>query len=234
MLVLETKDLTKYYHQRRALHQFSIKVEQGQILGLLAPNGSGKSTALGLLLGVTKPTSGDIIWHQPKSHSLQIGALLETPCFYPYLNARHNLQLVATIRNLSNPKEAITKALELAGLDENPKLRYANFSSGMKQRLGFASAFLGSPDVIILDEPNNHLDAKGIVDIRHTITQLANQGKTVIIASHILSEVEKMCTHIIIMNKGQLCDQGSLADLLSRSKQDSLESYYLDLTKETP
>ena len=229
MVILETNNLTKTYKQKQVLNGLSFKLEQGQVLGILGPNGSGKSTALGILLGVIKPTTGSYRWydHKHASNDLAVGALLEKPCFYPYLNARKNLQLIATIRGITNSHTAISKTLDLVGLEDDSKVVFSEFSSGMQQRLGFAAAFLGDQEVMILDEPNNHLDAKGIVEIRDLIKKLASQGKTFIIASHILAEVEKFCSHVIIIKNGTTLDQGALPDLL---KYRPLEEYYLNLT----
>ncbi|MFT6245125.1 MAG: ABC-2 type transport system ATP-binding protein [Salibacteraceae bacterium] len=194
------------------------------VYGLLGPNGSGKTTTLGMLLGVIRPTEGDFSWFgngQADVNRMKIGALLETPNFYPYLTAEQNLELVAKIKGIDlNPEsidtnsKSIDDILKLVGLSDRRKSKFSTYSLGMKQRLAIGSALLGNPEVLVLDEPTNGLDPQGIAEIRDLIIEIGKSGRTIIIASHILDEIEKVCTHCAILRKGELLRTGTIKDII--------------------
>lgn len=215
MSLLETKGLTKKYRRITALNQLDLIIEEGMVFGFLGPNGSGKTTTLGLLLDVLKPTSGSFYWFgQPSSPALRqkIGAILEHPCFYPYLSGFQNLKIAAKIKNCS--PENILKVLDTVGLLDRKDDSFKTYSLGMKQRLAIGSALIADPRVLILDEPTNGLDPQGIVEIRKLIQRIAQMGKTIILASHLLDEVQKVCSHFMVLSKGNKLFQGSVADAL--------------------
>jgi ABC-2 type transport system ATP-binding protein len=216
MPVLTVKNLTKNYGQLVALESLNLSVEAGQVFGLLGPNGSGKTTLLGILLDVLHPSSGTFMWFdgtEGEHVRRRIGAFLETPNFYPYLNADQNLSLVASIKRVSNPP--LDSLLELVQLKDRRRSAFRTYSLGMKQRLALAACLVGDPDVLILDEPTNGLDPEGMVEVRHIIQKIAAQGKTIILASHILDEVEKICSHVAIIKKGKLLAAGAIGSILS-------------------
>lgn len=196
----------------------NIVIEQGEVLGILGPNGSGKTTFLSLILQAILPTSGHFRWfgQEPSaSHLTQVGALLETPNFFPSLSAVENLKIIAHIRGLTQPN--ISEVLSRVGLLHRQQDKFHTFSLGMKQRLAIASVILGDPEVMIFDEPTNGLDPSGIVDIRNLMIELAQSGKTIIMASHILDEVQKICSHIAILNQGKLLAKGRMEDIWHRN-----------------
>ncbi|MBC7474435.1 MAG: ATP-binding cassette domain-containing protein, partial [Candidatus Sericytochromatia bacterium] len=197
--ILEINNLSKNYGKLKAVNSLSLTVQKGNIYGLLGPNGSGKTTTLGIVLGVINSSSGDFRWfnsdEKTKSRK-KIGAILETPNFYTYLSAYKNLQIVADIKGVDYQR--IDTVLKTVNLFERKKDNFAGYSLGMKQRLALASALLSDPDVLVLDEPTNGLDPQGIADIREIIQKTAREGKTIIIASHILDEIEKVCTHVAV------------------------------------
>lgn len=212
--ILEIQDLRKTYGKLEAVQQLTLQIPKGSVFGLLGPNGSGKTTTLGMVLGVIKPDSGSFRWFgKPLDFNARqkIGAILETPNFYPYLTARQNLKLVAEIKEIRNPR--IDEVLELVALNERADSRFKTFSLGMKQRLAIASALLCNPQVLLLDEPTNGLDPQGIVQIRNLIKEIAQSGITIILASHLLSEIEKVCTHAAVLQKGKLLFTGTVAEL---------------------
>jgi ABC-type multidrug transport system ATPase subunit len=216
MPVLTVKNLAKNYGSLTALDGLNLTVEKGQVFGLLGPNGSGKTTLLAILLDVIHPNAGSFSWFdglEGKQVRRRIGALLETPNFYPYLNADQNLSLVASIKRVSNPP--LDALLELVQLKDRRRSPYKTYSLGMKQRLGLAACLVGDPDVLILDEPTNGLDPQGMVEMRHIIQKIAAQGKTILLASHILDEVEKICSHVAIVKKGKLLAVGAIGSILS-------------------
>lgn len=232
--ILEVTDLDKKYKDVHALGGISFKVQRGQIFGILGPNGSGKTTTLAILLGILKPNKGTFSWFgngTDDANRKRIGALLETPNFYPYLNAIDNLRIVAKIKDLSNPMPAIEDALEKVGLSERKKSKFRTYSLGMKQRLAIASALLSNPEVLVLDEPTNGLDPMGIVDIRRLILKLKDEGKTIVIASHILDEMEKICTDVIIMRKGKVIREGKLGDITQDKEHIIIRSKELEQIK---
>ena len=219
MKVLETKNLSKSYGSIKALQNLNLDIEEGTILGLLGPNGSGKTTTLGIILGILKYDAGNYEWFEGQFgeyHRLKIGAILETPNFYPYLNALDNLAIVSKIKqdDVSNYDEL----LKLVELSERKLSKFSTYSLGMKQRLAIAAALIGNPSVLIFDEPTNGLDPQGIAEVRNIIKRIADTGKTVIMASHILDEVEKICSHVGIMRKGSLLASGRIGEILNNSK----------------
>lgn len=217
--VLRIENLSKSYGRIKALVDLSLEIEKGQVFGLLGPNGSGKTTTLGIILGVIRPRSGSFEWFgEPVStNSLRrIGAILEHPNFFPYLNAYDNLRIVAQIRGVAALD--IDRVLGLVGLSERRKHRFQTYSYGMKQRLAIASAMLGSPEVLILDEPTNGLDPTGIAEIRELILKIAAEGTTIVLASHMLDEVQKVCSHVAVLEKGHKLFSGSVEDVLSSTE----------------
>jgi ABC-type multidrug transport system ATPase subunit len=230
MPVLTVKSLAKTYGSLVALDGLDLTVEAGQVFGLLGPNGSGKTTLLALLLDVIHPSGGSFTWFEGGAGEhvrRRIGALLETPNFYPYLNADQNLSLVASIKGVANPP--LDALLDLVQLKERRRSSYKTYSLGMKQRLALAACLVGDPDVLILDEPTNGLDPEGMVEMRHIIQKIAAQGKTILLASHILDEVEKICSHVAIIKKGKLLATGAIGSILS--DQPTVEAGAVDLDK---
>jgi len=219
--ILEAKNLTKQYGSLKALTNFNLKIEPGSIYGLLGPNGSGKTTCLSILLDVIKADNGRYEWFGTgPSHNTRrrrIGALIETPNFYPYLSGLQNLEVVATIKN-RHEKNTLT-ALQATGLMNRRNSKFSTYSLGMKQRLAIASALINKPEVLVLDEPTNGLDPQGIAEIRELILEIAKEGKTILLASHLLDEVEKVCTHVAIMKSGELLASGKGTDVLGQGNQ---------------
>lgn len=214
MTILDIENITKNYGSIRALQSVSLTIEAGQIFGLLGPNGSGKTTMLGIITGIIKTTEGKYRWNLSGKgfHNLKLGVILETPNFYPYMNAEQNLQLVCAIKQY--PTEKIDSLLELVKLKERKHSRFSSYSLGMRQRLAIAAAMIGDPEVLIFDEPTNGLDPEGIAEIRSIIQRIAKSGKTVILASHILNEVEKVCTHVGIIKSGKVLATGPVGQIL--------------------
>jgi ABC-2 type transport system ATP-binding protein len=214
--VLSVKNLTKRF-KRVVVNNISFDVERGNVYGLLGPNGSGKSTTFGMLLSTINPTSGDWFWFGKKgtdSETLKkIGAIIEQPNFYPYLSAETNLKIVAEIKG--TPYSRIDEVLQTVGLLERKKDTFKTFSLGMKQRLAIASSLLNNPEVLILDEPTNGLDPEGIIQIREIIGTIAKQGITIIIASHLLDEIEKICSHVIVLKDGNAIYSGAVDGMTS-------------------
>ncbi len=214
--ILTIQNLSKSYGAVKALQDVSFGVPQGSVYGLLGPNGSGKTTTLGIVLGVLRANQGNYLWfgQQPTSETMRrIGAILETPNFYPYLSAQKNLEIVAQIKNV--PSADIDRVLALTGLENRRGSAFKGFSLGMKQRLALASALLGDPEVLVLDEPTNGLDPQGIVEVRELISKVAAAGKTILIASHLLDEIEKVCTHVAVLQSGKLKAAGPVHGILS-------------------
>jgi ABC-2 type transport system ATP-binding protein len=219
MTVLETNALVKSYGSIKALRHLNLTVQQGEVVGILGPNGSGKTTTLGILLNILKQDSGNFIWFEGKygdHHRRKIGAVLETPNFYPYLNADQNLRIVAKIKQIPNPK--VDEILELVGLIQRRKSPFQSYSLGMKQRLAIGATLLGEPEVLIFDEPTNGLDPQGIADVRNVIKSVSQSNKTIIMASHILDEVEKICSHVAILKSGELLASGPIGAILSNDQ----------------
>jgi ABC-type multidrug transport system ATPase subunit len=213
--VLEISNLSKNYGSIQALKNVSFSVPKGTIFGILGPNGSGKTTMLGIIMDVLRATSGSIsiFGHPPTAADRKrIGTLLETPNFYHYMTATDNLKITAEIKGVTNPD--IDGVLQQVNLYQRRDSKFQTYSLGMKQRLAIATCLLGDPEVMVFDEPTNGLDPVGIAEIRELIKQLAKKGKTIIMASHLLDEVEKVCTHVAILKKGTLIVEGNVNEIL--------------------
>ena len=210
--ILSIKNLHKKYNSVHAVNNVSLDIQKGNVYGILGPNGSGKSTTLGIVLNVVNKTSGEYSWFggtmQTHEALKKVGAIIERPNFYPYMTARENLELVCKIKNINYSK--VHEKLELVGLLERENSKFSTFSLGMKQRLAIASALLNDPEILILDEPTNGLDPQGIHQIRDIIKLIASQGTTILLASHLLDEVEKVCTHVLVLQKGKILYSGSV------------------------
>jgi len=213
--ILKVSGLTKKFGKLTAVDRLDFSIEKGRVYGLLGPNGSGKSTTLGMVLNVVNKTSGQIEWFggqmQTKQALKHTGAIIERPNFYPYMTARQNLELVCKIKEITT--DTIEEKLELTGLLDRQFDKFKTYSLGMKQRLAIASALLNNPEFLILDEPTNGLDPEGIHQIRTIIEEIARQGTTIILASHLLDEVEKVCDEVIILQKGKKIYDGSVKSL---------------------
>ncbi len=218
--VLSVKNLSKHFGRLKAVDELSLFIEKGNIYGILGPNGSGKTTFLGLILDVINRTSGDYTWFNNGndiSNRKKIGAILETPNFYPYLSAQKNLEIIADIKEVDYSE--IDEVLDIVDLSHRRQNSFRTYSLGMKQRLAIAAALLGSPEVLILDEPTNGLDPQGIAEIRNLILKVAKRGITIILASHLLDEVQKVCSHVSVLNKGKSIFNGRVHDVLNDSVQ---------------
>jgi len=216
MSILTIQNLSKSYGKIQALNNLSLEINAGEVYGILGPNGSGKTTTLGIILGILSADSGSYKWFDGQygsSHRKRIGAILETPNFYPYKTAEDNLKIISHIKGSKD--HDYDSILELVDLSHRKKSPFRTYSLGMKQRLAIAATMIGEPDVIIFDEPTNGLDPQGIAEVRQTLTQIAESGKTVIMASHILDEVEKICSHVAIIKNGHLLATGSVGSILS-------------------
>jgi ABC-2 type transport system ATP-binding protein len=228
--VLSIRGITKHYGRIKAVNQLSVDVHKGQVFGLLGPNGSGKTTTLSIILGLLSSNGGSFTWFgQPpsKESRKQIGSVIESPNFYPYLTSSQNLRVIADIRGQS-PSD-IERVLKLVDLFHRKDDKFRTYSFGMKQRLAVASALLGNPEVLILDEPTNGLDPQGIAQIRELIRMIAREGITIILASHLLDEVQKICSHVAVLDKGKTLFDGEVSEVLSVS--DSFELGSPDLAK---
>ncbi len=215
-IVLSIQGLTKRYGSITAVDNLDLEIERGSVFGILGPNGSGKTTTLGVLLDVTRPNAGTFSWFgkaPDKAQRKRIGAILEVPLFYPYLTGKQNLQIVAKIKDL--PGNDIDQALQTVDLYDRRDSRFRTYSLGMKQRLAVASTLIGQPEVLILDEPTNGLDPRGIAEIRNIILDVASKGVTIILASHILDEVQKTCTHMAVLEKGKKLFSGPVDEVLN-------------------
>jgi ABC-type multidrug transport system ATPase subunit len=218
-LVVETKGLTKRYGSRRAgrivVDAVSLSVRRGEVYGFLGPNGAGKTTTLRMMLGLIRPTSGTAhVLGQPSGRSDvtgQVGALIEGPGFFPYLSGRDNLRVMARYQGLADA--VVDRALERVDLSDRGDDRFRSYSLGMKQRLGVASALMGDPELIVLDEPTNGLDPAGMQDMRALIVSLARGGQTVVLSSHLLAEVQEICDRVGVINNGQLLRESTVAEL---------------------
>ncbi|MEZ7496703.1 ATP-binding cassette domain-containing protein [Leeuwenhoekiella aequorea] len=213
--ILTLKNLTKHYGKVKAVNDLSFTIEKGNVYGILGPNGSGKSTTLGMVLNVVNATSGDFKWFDGSdtTHNAlkKVGAIIERPNFYPYMTAAQNLKLVCTIKDV-DPKK-IEEKLEVVHLLDRKDSKFSTFSLGMKQRLAIASALLNDPEILILDEPTNGLDPQGIHQIREIIKNIASGGTTILLASHLLDEVEKVCSHVVIIRNGVKLYSGPVDEL---------------------
>ncbi len=218
MKILSTNNLTKKYGSITAVDNLTIEIPKGSVFGILGPNGSGKTTTLSIILGIVNATSGSFKWFnnaENENFNKNVGAIIEQPNFYPYLNAIQNLDLVAEIREIKeNRQQEIERVLKYVQLWERKTSSFSSYSYGMKRRLALAACLLGNPEVLILDEPTNGLDPEGIALVRNIIIEESKVGKTIILASHILDEVEKVCTHVIVLKKGSLIISGTVNDVL--------------------
>lgn len=221
-LAIRTKDLTKVFGAQRSVDSINLSVPKGSVFGFLGPNGSGKTTTIRMLLGLSEATSGEIelLGHQiPKQKSealAKVGALVEGPAFYPYMSGRDNLLRLDAADQNSDPKTAqirVDAALERVGLSAAAKKKTHAYSLGMKQRLGLANALLKPREILILDEPTNGLDPQGTREVRNLIRSLAHDGYTIFLSSHLLSEIEQLCTDVAVMRGGKIVAQASLAEL---------------------
>ena len=222
MSILTVENLSKSYGRIQALKNVSFSVPEGTVFGILGPNGSGKTTTLGTITDILKPTSGGYkLFDEPASAASRrkIGTLLETPNFYHYLSGVKNLEIAAEIKQ--HGKEDIKRVLDIVDLTRRKDSKFSTYSLGMKQRLAIASCLLGNPSVLIFDEPTNGLDPVGIAEIRELMKRLYREGKTIIMASHLLDEVEKVCSHVAILKRGELITSGKVSEILS--KEDMVE-----------
>ncbi|SHJ54418.1 ABC transporter ATP-binding protein [Flavobacterium haoranii] len=230
--ILSIQNLNKIYGRKvHAVKDLSFEIQKGNVYGILGPNGSGKSTTLGIVLNVVNKTSGEFQWFNGNLDTHQalkkVGAIIERPNFYPYMTAEENLQLVCKIKGI--PYAKVEEKLTLVGLIERKDSKFRTFSLGMKQRLAIASALLNDPEILILDEPTNGLDPQGIRQIRDLIKIIAAQGTTILLASHLLDEVEKVCSHVVVLQKGVMLYQGSVHGMVSNEGFFELEAN--DMTK---
>lgn len=232
MNILTIDNLSKNYGKIQALQQVSFSVPQGTVYGILGPNGSGKTTMLGIVMDVLKSSGGGykLFDELPnETHRKRMGTLLETPNFYHYLSAVQNLKIAAKIKQRG--EDDIDRVIEVVGLTQRKNSPFSSYSLGMKQRLAIGSALLGNPEVLVLDEPTNGLDPVGIAEIRSLIMSLASQGKTIIMASHMLDEVEKVCTHVAILKYGKLIASGDVNEILVNEDVVEIASSNLDALK---
>jgi lantibiotic transport system ATP-binding protein len=233
MAVLTVDNLSKNYKSVKALQNVSFSVPEKTVFGILGPNGSGKTTLLGIVMDVLKASGGTFSWMGEEGASTirkRIGTLLETPNFYHYLSAADNLKIAAKIKGRG--EEDIDKVLHIVNLYERKDSKFNTYSLGMKQRLAIAAALLGDPDILVFDEPTNGLDPAGIAEIRELIKELNRKGKTIIMASHILDEVEKVCTHMAIIQKGVLKMVGSVKEVMSTSNSDAAVTVLIEVGAE--
>ena len=220
---LEVRGLTKRFGSFTAARDVSFRVYRGDVFGFLGPNGAGKSTTIGMLLGLIKPTAGEIrmFGQPPERHDealANVGGIIEAPAFYPYLSGRDNLRALAHLRP-GTTRQRIDEVLELVGLSEAATKKFGQYSLGMKQRLGIAWTLLHDPDLLILDEPTNGLDPAGMLEVRHLILRLAEQGKTIFISSHLLHEIEQVCDRVAVIRRGEVVAEGAVDELLSQTER---------------
>lgn len=218
--ILTTSQLSKRYGRIQAIRDLDLTVEKGQVVGILGPNGSGKTTTLSIIMGIISQDRGTYRWfgRSPGAWAnKRIGSLIETPNFHPYLSLEQNLNIACLIKEV--PGKDIARVLKVTGLEKRARYSYSTLSLGMKQRLALASVLLGDPEVLVLDEPANGLDPEGIAEVRGLISDEAARGKTIILASHILDEVEKVCSHVIILKEGLNIASGPAGQLLSAEDQ---------------
>jgi len=232
--ILKIDRLSKSYKGFKAINSLSLDIKPKMIYGLLGPNGSGKTTTLGMLLGVIRQTEGSFSWFgngENDANRKRIGALLETPNFYPYLTAFQNLEITAKIKDIENSTAEIERVLKAVDLFDRKDTKFSTYSLGMKQRLAIGATLLGDPEVLVLDEPTNGLDPQGIKDIRELIIRIGKEGKTILIASHILDEIEKVCTHCAILRKGELLQTGTIDEIIGNQDVTLIKAHALDMEK---
>lgn len=224
--ILSIKNLHKKYGKVHAVNDVSLDIYKGNVYGILGPNGSGKSTTLGIVLNVVNKTSGEYNWFGGKleTHDAlkKVGAIIERPNFYPYMSAKENLELVCKIKGVDYRK--VDEKLEIVGLIDRKNSKFKTFSLGMKQRLAIASALLNDPEILILDEPTNGLDPQGIHQVRDIIRLIASQGTTILLASHLLDEVEKVCSHVLVLRFGKILYNGKVDEMVSHNAYFELQS----------
>jgi ABC-type multidrug transport system ATPase subunit len=228
--ILSIENLNKKYGRIHAVNNLNLEINRGDVYGILGPNGSGKTTTLGIILGVINADTGSFSWFgkpNTKGDRKRIGSILEQPIFYPYLSAVKNLKIITDIKGV-NPAE-IDRVLEIVDLTGRKDYKFRTFSYGMKQRLAIGAALLGNPDVLIFDEPTNGLDPKGIAEIRELIIEIAKKGITIILASHLLDEVQKTCSHVAVLKSGVKLFAGKVSDVLNTSDSVELSSENLDM-----
>jgi len=215
--ILTINNLTKKFGYLTAVKDLSFTINKGNVYGILGPNGSGKSTTLGIVLNVVNKTNGDFHWFDGKTSTHDalklVGAIIENPNFYPYMTAEQNLKLVCRIKGVDHSK--IIEKLEVVGLIDRKDHKFRTYSLGMKQRLAIASALLNDPKILILDEPTNGLDPQGIHQIRQIIKDIAANGTTILLASHLLDEVEKVCSHVVVLRKGEKLYSGRVDEMIN-------------------
>lgn len=222
---ISADSLTKRYGADAVVEELNLRVRYGETYGLLGPNGAGKTTTLRMLLGLTRPTSGEVgVLDQtpgPLSGLSGVGALVETPAFYPYLSGRKNLELMARLSGIGQGSgdDLIESALRQVGMDKRASEKFKKYSLGMKQRLGIASALLGEPEILILDEPTNGLDPRGVAEMRALIRGLGGRGSTVVLSSHMLGEVEQVCDRVGMMSRGRMVSEGSVSELRGQHEE---------------
>ncbi len=231
--ILTIENLNKRFGPVHAVKNVSLEIKKGNVYGILGPNGSGKSTTLGIVLNVVNKTSGEYRWFggAMETHEAlkKVGAIIERPNFYPYMTAQENLELVCKIKGTPNTK--VIEKLEVVGLLDRKDSKFRTFSLGMKQRLAIASALLNDPEILILDEPTNGLDPQGIRQIRDIIKTIASQGTTILLASHLLDEVEKVCSHVLVLRKGEILYSGKVDGMISNEGFFELQSDNLNELK---
>jgi ABC-2 type transport system ATP-binding protein len=222
MNAIETIDLTKRYGKRLAVDRLNLTVGKGEVFGFLGPNGAGKTTTIAMLLGLVRPTKGQAIvlghdvQREPALALRRVGAMIEAPAFYPYLSGADNLRVLARAGGI--PAARVKEVLETVELSDRARDKVATYSQGMKQRLAIAAALLPDPELIMLDEPTNGLDPAGTVEIRNLIRTLAAGGRTILLCSHLLYEVEQLCNRVAILKEGKLIAAGEVATLLRRGQ----------------
>ncbi len=231
--ILSISGLHKRFGRVHAVNNVSFEIQKGNVYGILGPNGSGKSTTLGIVLNVVNKTGGTYSWFGGKTETHEalkkVGAIIERPNFYPYMSAYDNLKLVCKIKGASYSK--IDEKLTLVGLQERKDSKFKTFSLGMKQRLAIASALLNDPEILILDEPTNGLDPQGIRQIRDIIKEIAATGTTILLASHLLDEVEKVCSHVVVLQKGVVLYVGTVSDMVNNESFFELQSGNMEQLK---
>ncbi|RCS27221.1 ATP-binding cassette domain-containing protein [Polaribacter sp. WD7] len=239
--ILSLKNLDKKYGKVHAVNNLSFDIQKGNVYGILGPNGSGKSTTLGIILNVVNRTSGEFSWFDGKlsTHEAlkKVGAIIERPNFYPYMTASENLSLICKIKGITNQK--IDEKLKIVNLFERRDSKFRTYSLGMKQRLAIASALLNDPEILILDEPTNGLDPQGIHEIRQIIKKIAATGTTILLASHLLDEVEKVCSHVVVIRQGVKLYSGRVDEMTASNglfelKVETNEEKLLNALEENP
>jgi ABC-2 type transport system ATP-binding protein len=243
MNILSVAGLTKHYGKLRAVDDVTFDVHSGEVFGFLGPNGSGKTTTIGMIFGIVTPTAGHLrLFGSDDPRALaqarrRVGGTLEQPNLYPYLTGRQNLRLVAAIKRLSDSH--IEPALQAVDLLTAADRKTKGYSLGMKQRLALAAAMLGDPELLIFDEPTNGLDPEGMQEIRELILTLSRSGRTIVLCTHLLAEVERVCTHVAILKQGRLLRSGPVSELTAgapvfRLRTDNVNTLWEAVSKYPP